>query len=91
MPSQDKANLELTNYQSEAVPSLNSCPLEWWSKSAVKCPNLATLAKKYLSIPACCTPSRVASEVQVAFHMKRANIPEGMIDKLLFLHGNHKI
>lgn len=92
MPAAEKADLELVQYQSEPTASLDHCPLQWWAKISAKCPNLAKLARRYNSVPACCAPpSRIPGEIQVVYDTRRAALPPHVADKLLFLHGNHTV
>lgn len=90
MPAEEKADLEVVQYQSESIAPLDHCPLQWWSKVSAKCPNLAKLASRYHCVPACCAPpTRIPADVQIQYDTKRAALPPHLIDKLLFLHGNH--
>lgn len=90
MPSEEKADLELIQYQAEPTAPLHYCPLQWWAKITAKCPNLSKLARRYNCVPACCAPpSRIPSEMQILYHSRRTALPPHLIDKLLFLHGNH--
>ncbi|XP_043271591.1 E3 SUMO-protein ligase ZBED1-like isoform X2 [Venturia canescens] len=92
MPAEEKANLELVQYQSEATAPLDCCPLQWWAKTSVKCPNLGKLARRYNCVPACCAPpSRIPAETQVLYDTRRAALPSHLVNKLLFLHGNHAV
>ncbi|XP_011173367.1 E3 SUMO-protein ligase ZBED1 isoform X1 [Solenopsis invicta] len=90
MPAEEKADLEIVQYQSEPSAPLHHCPLQWWSKVSAKCPNLAKLVSRYHCVPACCAPpSRIPPDIQIQYDTKRATLPPHLIDKLLFLHGNH--
>ncbi|XP_063988233.1 E3 SUMO-protein ligase ZBED1-like [Diachasmimorpha longicaudata] len=90
MPAKEKANLEVVQYQSEPTAALDSCPLQWWSQMSVKCPNMGKLARKYYCVPACCAPaSRIPAEAQILHDSRRAALPPHLVNKLLFLHGNH--
>nr|CAD7400819.1 unnamed protein product [Timema cristinae] len=92
MPATERANLELVQYHSEETISLEQCPLQWWSKASLRCPNLSQLARRYNCIPACAMPpTRIPTENQVSFDMKRASLSTTLVDKMLFLHGNHNI
>lgn len=88
----EKANLELVQYQSESTAPLAVCPLQWWAKISAKCPNLSKLARRYNCAPACSAPpSRIPADVQIDFETRRANLPPHLVDKMLFLHGNHTV
>ncbi|KAK0182108.1 hypothetical protein PV327_000277 [Microctonus hyperodae] len=90
IPSEERADLELIQYQAEPTAPLHYCPLQWWTKITAKCPNLSKLARRYNCVPACCAPpSRIPSEMQILYDSRRAALPPHLIDKLLFLHGNH--
>ncbi|XP_018403696.1 PREDICTED: zinc finger BED domain-containing protein 1 [Cyphomyrmex costatus] len=90
MPAEEKADLEIVQYQSEPTAPLDYCPLQWWSKVSAKCPNLARLVSRYHCVPACCAPpSRIPPDVQIQYDTRRATLPPHLIDKLIFLHGNH--
>ncbi|XP_011865113.1 PREDICTED: zinc finger BED domain-containing protein 1 isoform X2 [Vollenhovia emeryi] len=90
MSAEEKADLEIVQYQSEPTAPLNCCPLQFWAKVSAKCPNLAKLVSRYHCVPACCAPpSRIPPDVQIQYDIKRADLPPSLIDKLTFLHGNH--
>lgn len=92
MPSKERADLEIVQYQSEATAPLDQCPLAWWHKAEAKCPNLARLAAQYNCIPATATPpARIPLESQISFDMKRANLSPEILDQLLFLNSNHNV
>ncbi|XP_066599630.1 E3 SUMO-protein ligase ZBED1-like isoform X2 [Prorops nasuta] len=92
MPAEEKADLELVQYQSESTAPLDYCPLQWWAKAAAKCPYLGKLARRYNCVPACCAPPiRIPAELQVLYDTRRAALPPHLVDKLLFLHGNHTV
>lgn len=46
VPAQEKADVEMVQYQAEPAAALDCCPLQWWTKIAFKCPNLGKLARK---------------------------------------------
>ncbi|XP_015600521.1 zinc finger BED domain-containing protein 1 [Cephus cinctus] len=90
MPAEEKADLELVQYQSEPTAPLDNCPLQWWARTSAKCPNLGRLARRYNCVPACCAPpSRIPADAQVLYDGRRSALPPHLADKLLFLHGNH--
>ncbi|XP_075215667.1 E3 SUMO-protein ligase ZBED1-like isoform X2 [Lycorma delicatula] len=85
----ERAELEVTQYQSEPTANLDHCPLQWWQKAVGKFPNLAKLASSYNCIPATAIPpNRIPVEPQISFDMKRAKIFPEILDKLLFLNAN---
>ncbi|XP_034938435.1 zinc finger BED domain-containing protein 1-like [Chelonus insularis] len=92
MPAEEKVDLELVQYQSEPTAPLAFCPLQWWAKMSAKCPNLSKLARRYNCVPACCAPpSRISPEAQILYDTRRAALPSHLVDKMLFLHGNHTV
>ncbi|XP_014230778.1 zinc finger BED domain-containing protein 1-like [Trichogramma pretiosum] len=92
MSTSEKADLELAQYESEPTAPLDSCPIQWWYKSSVKCPNLSNLAGRYNCVPVCCAPpSRIPFDIQIDYHKKRAALPTHLIDKMIFLHANHNL
>ena len=92
MPAEEKADLQLVQYQSEATAALDNCPLQWWANNVAKCPHLARLAQKYNCVPACCAPPfRIPAEAQILYDTKRAALPHYLIDKMVFLNGNYTL
>ena len=92
MSTQEKADLELALYQSEVTAALDCCPLQWWEKTSVKCPNLGKIANRYNCIPVCCVPpARIPFEIQMTYNSKRAALPPSLANKLLFLHDNYTL
>ena len=91
LADEEKANLELTQYESHPNATLEECPLECWQRLEAKCPSLARLASKYLCIPPCATPSqRIPHQTQITFNIKRSKLPSNLIDQMLFLHHNYQ-
>uniref|UniRef100_A0A6V7L901 HAT C-terminal dimerisation domain-containing protein n=1 Tax=Bracon brevicornis TaxID=1563983 RepID=A0A6V7L901_9HYME len=92
MTAQEKAGLELIQYESEPTAALDDCPLQWWLGVSSKCPNLCKLARRYNCVPACCAPpSKIPAEAQIIYDRKRAAVPPHIADKLIFLHNNHTV
>uniref|UniRef100_A0A1B6J4V3 BED-type domain-containing protein n=3 Tax=Homalodisca liturata TaxID=320908 RepID=A0A1B6J4V3_9HEMI len=92
MSTQDRASLEIVQYQSEPTATLDQCPVNWWSRIATKCPNLARIAAQYTCVPATTLPpSRIPAEAHIAYHIKRANLSPETVDRMLFLHSNHSV
>lgn len=46
---EDRANLEIAQYQSETTAALDHPPLAWWNRNSPKCPNLGKLALQVLT------------------------------------------
>lgn len=53
MPSSQKADLELTQYEWEPQANLEKSPVEWWRESSGKCFHIYRLACEYLCVPVC--------------------------------------
>ncbi|KAG8226737.1 hypothetical protein J437_LFUL004388 [Ladona fulva] len=91
-PAEERAELELVQYQSESPAPLDHCPLVWWAAEAAKCPRLARVARRHGCVPACVVPpQRIPLEAQVLFDVRRAALSPNIVDKLLFLNANHNV
>lgn len=67
----------------------NSDPLQWWIQHAETFPNLATLARKYLCIPATSVPSeRLFSSARNIVSAKRNSLKPAKVNQLCFLAAN---
>ena len=89
-----KSNIEheLVTYKSEDSMPLNSDPLLWWRNHESKYPLLATLAKKYLCIPATSVASeRVFSTAGDLVTAQRSCLSCDQIDRLVFLKKNFDV
>lgn len=65
-----------------------SDPLLWWRQNAVRYPNLARLARRFLCIPATSAPSeRVFSQAGLTIANDRARMLPQLANDLVFLHG----
>jgi hypothetical protein len=63
--------------------------LSWWGIHQSEFPNIAKLARKYLSIPASSAPSeRICSSAGNVINEKRTNLSCENADVLIFLHDN---
>ncbi|GLH15752.1 Uncharacterized protein GBIM_20196 [Gryllus bimaculatus] len=92
MPAEEQADLEIMQYQSESIAALDHCPLQWWAQASAKCPSLARLARKYNCVPASASPPhRIPMESQVLFDLRRASLGPDLVEKLIFLNGNHSV
>ena len=66
-------------------------PLEWWKVSQIRFPNLASLAKKYLTILGTSIPSeRVFSVAGLTVTKLRASLDPDTVNEILFLHKHMK-
>ena len=64
-------------------------PLIWWKTKRFNYPNVARVARKWLSVPATSTPSeRVFSICGLVDTTKRSNLLGESIEKQVFLHNN---
>lgn len=81
---------ELALYWMERCAARDSDPLEWWSRNQKKYPALATLASKYLCIPATSTTSeRVFSTAGHIVSKRRSNLSAEHVDMLVFMNKNY--
>lgn len=89
---EDRASLEIVQYQSEPTAPLDECPLAWWGRAEPKCPTLSRLAGQYLCVPASCLPpSRLVTETQVTYDQRRSCLSSEVIDRLIFLKSNYGV
>ena len=83
---------EVLSYFGENCISRDTSPLQWWKENTGRFPNLAVLAKSYLSVPATSTPSeRLFSDAGNIVTKKRASLTPDHVDMLTFLHSNRQI
>lgn len=69
--------------------SPNDCPLEWWKANKTELPNLATLAKKFLSAPSTSVPSeQLFSGAGLVYEPLRNRLHGSTVEKLLFVKYN---
>ena len=62
-------------------------PLQWWSRKAMRLPNLAKLAKQILAVPATSVPSeRVFSKAGELISSKRSRLGKSTVNMILFLN-----
>ena len=89
--SGNDAAVEVAMYLREKPARMDVSPLSWWKANADRFPALASLAHKYLSIPATSTPSeRVFSTSGIVVDKLRAALTAENVDTLTFLHKNAK-
>ena len=82
---------ELGKYLESDVVASSEDPLLWWKKNESAYPRLASLARKYLCIPAnAIAPSRIFSPEGESVLDKRNRVEPECIDAMLFLHKNIK-
>nr|XP_061819122.1 E3 SUMO-protein ligase ZBED1-like [Nerophis lumbriciformis] len=80
---------ELVSYFGESPISKDENPLKWWKEHQARFPNLAMLARSYLSVPATSTPSeRLFSAAGNIVNKKRTSLTPEHVDMLTFLHYN---
>ncbi|CAL9687558.1 unnamed protein product [Knipowitschia caucasica] len=80
---------ELLSYFGESPISKDENPLKWWKENEARFPNLAMLARSYLSVPATSTPSeRLFSAAGNIVNKKRTSLTPEHVDMLTFLHYN---
>ena len=87
--NEDSVEKEVNDYFAEVVRM--SCPLDWWRVSQVRFPNVALLARKYLTIPGTSIPSeRVFSVAGLTVTKLRASLDPDTVNEILFLHKHMK-
>ena len=86
---EDELKLEMIKY--DEIPALeqNKNPIQWWGLYKEQLPNMAHLAKKYLSAPLSSVESeRVFSIGGNLYSLKRNRITAETGKMLMFLHYN---
>ena len=80
---------ELASYLESGIVASSEDPLLWWKNNESLYPRLASLARKYLCIPAnAVAPSRIFSPEGESVLDKRNRVEPECIDAMLFLHKN---
>jgi hypothetical protein len=77
-------------YDTSLPPDETALPaLIWWARNAARFPDLAPLARKYLTIPASSVPSeRVFSKGRWIVSKRRASLSPNTVSLLMFLSCN---
>lgn len=88
MSLEDRLNLEIAQYESEPTPCLEECPLMWWSRMSSKCQNLIRLARKHFVYALSGSSSKLPLELQTLFYIKRSQINQDLVDKMMFINAN---
>ena len=71
------------------IADYNVDPFEWWAIRKVQFPNVAKLARKYLSIPGSSVPSeRLFSDAGNQITAKRTRLDSKLAGKMMFLKRN---
>ncbi|CAM4728583.1 unnamed protein product [Leuciscus chuanchicus] len=84
-----KTEAEIKLYLSLPLIKSEADPLQWWSLHAEELPHLATLAEKFLCIPATSVPSeRVFSASGHILSPQRSKLKPEKVNMLTFLHFN---
>ena len=83
---EDSIENSVRRYRAEPAISLDSCPLEWWSKHAGSHSRLAPYAQKYLATPATSVPfERLFSLAGHIAQKKRASLSSENVNNLVCL------
>lgn len=88
MSLEDRINLEIVQYESEQTPCLEECPMLWWSRMSWKCQNLIRLARKHFVYALSGSSSKLPLELQTLYHIKRSQINQDLVDKMIFINAN---
>jgi len=88
MSLEDRLNLEIAQYESERTPCLEECPLMWWSRMSSKCQNLIRLARKHFVYALSGSSSKLPLELQTLYYIKRSQINQELVDKMMFINAN---
>ena len=86
-----QAKQEVLSYlvATEALVNSNFDPLEWWIGNKMRYPNVAVVARQWLSVPATSTPSeRVFSICGIVNTAKRSSSSGKSIENQVFIHNN---
>nr|XP_046259226.1 uncharacterized protein LOC124066656 isoform X2 [Scatophagus argus] len=88
---EESVDMEMSVFRADKGTSLGVEPLQWWRTKAAQFPLLAVVARAYLAAPAVAgnAAQDFVQEGTGATYRKRANIPPGSLDSILFLHYNH--
>jgi hypothetical protein len=64
-------------------------PLKWWKENGAKYPYVATIARKYLAIPATSAPSeRVWSRLARILSLRRACLSDDLVGRMMYVKEN---
>ena len=77
---------ELRNYLSQPTIPRQADPLKYWEAMKHSFPNIYSVARKYLSVPATSVPSeRLFSKAGIIDSDKRSRLDPERLNKLVFL------
>ncbi len=64
-------------------------PLKWWKENGAKYPYVATIARKYLAIPATSAPSeQVWSRLARILSLRRACLSDDLVRRMMYVKEN---
>jgi hypothetical protein len=85
------AQTELQKYLAHPAEERQCNPLDWWRLNANRYPKLATLARRYLAIPASSAASeRLFSKLKLTATAARQNLGTENLCMLLFVSCHHQ-
>lgn len=88
-PTTDLIRVEIERYLADPFIKGSDTVLKWWGSRAQVYPHIASLAKKYLPIPASSVPSeRIFSLAGNIVSPKRSLLKPENVDLLIFLKKN---
>ncbi|BET01812.1 ZnF_BED [Nesidiocoris tenuis] len=86
MPSNQRFELELVQYEWENPAELDKSAIEWWREMSGKCSHMVNLAWSYLCIPVC---ARGHLQNTLSPNYLLQNLPAQFALKLKFLNSNY--
>jgi len=90
--SPTSVQMEVQDYLREPSLDRSKDPLAYWSTQDTKYPHLATLAAKYLAVPATSAPvERLFSIGGKIFRPDRCRLSDTVFEQLMFIHSNGHI
>ena len=77
---------EFEKYLKESAIKADECPRKWWKQRKEIYPNVAELARKYLSVQGSSTPAeRVMSDMGTILNKKRLSLGDELFSEMMYL------
>jgi len=88
-PQQELLCRELNMFLSEPPISRTACPLRWWANNQANYANIASVARRLLSVPATSVAKeRLFSRAEDIMSKKRNQLAPSKADRIIFLMDN---